>query len=178
MTNYRRDYTKGGVSFFTVNLQNRRRDWLVRYMDEFRAAYRETLEHYPFETLAITILPDHFHCVVKLPEGDDDYSRRMRVLKTNFSKRLPHHCRQPNRSQSLRGELGIWQRRFWEHKIRDDADLENHIFYTYYNPVKHGYVSQVSDWAHSSFHRDVERGLFPVHWGAGLPISVRDLYQD
>ncbi len=178
MANYRRDYTKGGIYFFTVVLQNRRRHWLTEYIDTFRTAYQETLHHYPFKTLAITILPEHFHCVWQLPECDDDYSRRIQVLKANFSKRLPDSCRRPNPSQRQRGELGIWQRRFWEHKIRNEADLANHIAYIYYNPVKHHHVAQVKDWTYSSFHRDVTLGLFPEDWGGTLPEAVCNLYDD
>lgn len=169
MPNYQRDKIKGGTYFITVVLQDRRCDFLVRYIDEFRAAFRETLSHYPFETIAITVLPDHFHLILKLPEHQDNYSRIIQVLKANFTKRLPENCRQPNRSQQRKGEAGIWQRRFWEHRIRDERDLNQHIDYTYFNPVKHGYVVHAKDWLYSSFHRDVKRGLFEMNWGGVLP---------
>ena len=178
MSNYRRDYAYGGTYFITAVLQDRRCDWLVRYIHEFREAYRETLRHCPFETVAVTVLPDHFHLVLRLPENRNDFSRIVQVLKTNFSKRLPDSCRHPNASQKGKREAGIWQRRFWEHKIRDDADLERHVFYTYFNPVKHGLVRQVRDWPHSSFHRDVQNGLFPADWGGCLSENVRNLYHE
>lgn len=178
MSNYRRYYTYGGTYFITAVLQDRRCDWLVRHIREFREAYRETLQHCPFETVAVTVLPDHFHLVLRLPENSNDFSRIVQVLKTNFSKRLPASYRRPNASQSGKSEAGIWQRRFWEHKIRDDADLENHISYTYFNPVKHGLVRQVCEWTHSSFHRDVKKGLFSADWGACLSENIQNLYHE
>lgn len=178
MPDYRRDYVYGGTYFITAVLQERRCDWLVRYIHEFREAYRETLQHCPFETVALTVLPDHFHLALRLLENSNDFSRIIQVLKTNFSKRLPQSHRPPNTSQHKKGEAGIWQRRFWEHKIRDDADLENHAFYTYFNPVKHGLVGQVRDWPYSSFHRDVKQGIFPADWGGELPKNVCNLYHE
>lgn len=178
MPNYRRDYTAGGIYFFTVVLQNRRADWLVRYIEAFRAAWQSSCARYPFATLAVTILPDHFHAVLQLPDNDPDYSLRLRALKSAFTAQLPAACRAPNASQSRKRESGIWQRRFWEHRIRDEHDLERHVFYTYYNPVKHGYVARVADWPYSSFHRDVQNGLFTPDWGGGLSSVIQDLYDD
>ena len=178
MPNYRRDYTKGGIYFFTVALQNRRHDWLVHYIREFREAWQETARRHPFATIAITILPEHFHAVLALPEDDHDYSLRLRALKSAFSRRLPETCRHPNPSQQRKRETGIWQRRFWEHLIRDENDLEQHVFYTYYNPVKHGYVNRVIDWPYSSFHRDVRSGLFLPDWGGDIIASIQDLYDE
>lgn len=178
MPNYRRDFTEGGIYFFTVVLQNRQIDWLTRYIREFRAAWQETAQRHPFTTIAVTILPEHFHAVLQLPENDHDYSLRMRALKSAFSRQLPQICRNPNLSQQRKRETGIWQRRFWEHRIRDERDLEQHVFYTYYNPVKHGYVSQVKDWPYSSFHRDVRRGLFLPDWGGDINEHFNDLYDE
>lgn len=178
MSNYRRNYTYGGTFFITAVLQDRCCDWLVRYICEFREAYRETLQHCPFETVAVTILPEHFHLVLRLPENSHDFSRIVQVLKTNFTKRLPESCRRPHGSRNAKGEAGIWQRRFWEHQIRDDADLENYVFYTYYNPVKHGLVQRVCDWPYSSFHHDVKNGVFPADWGGCVPENVQNLYHE
>ena len=178
MSNYRRDYTRGGVYFFTVVLQDRRNDWLVRYIDEFRSAWRETALRYPWETIAVVVLPEHFHCVMKLPDDDFDYSRRLQLLKSVFSRKLPADCCAPNPSQARKRESGIWQRRFWEHRIRDDGDLARHVAYTYYNPVKHGHVRRVGDWAYSSFHRDVQSGIFSPDWGGDLSKETCGLYGD
>lgn len=178
MVNYRRNFTKGGMYFFTLVLQDRSKDYLMRYIDKFRFAYKETQKHYPFETVAICILPDHLHLIMQLPENDDNYSIRIAFLKTQFTKILPLHCRNPNDSQNKRRETGIWQRRFWEHLIKDDKDLSNHIDYIYYNPVKHGYVKNVSDWQFSSFHRDVRNGMYPMDWGNNVDITVLNLYKE
>ncbi|MCF7529229.1 REP-associated tyrosine transposase [Neisseria lisongii] len=179
MPNYRRDFVQGGVYFFTIALQDRTKDFLVRYIDKLRETYQETLYHYPFETIAICILPEHLHLIMQLPEKDNNFSRRIQVLKTNFSKRLPKECQGNfNQSREKRGELGIWQRRFWEHRIKDDEDLSKHIDYIYYNPVKHGYVQNVKSWLYSSFHRDVEKGIFEKDWGSNIPIRIQNLYQE
>ena len=161
MSNYRRDYTRGGVYFFTVVLQDRRNDWLVRYIDEFRSAWRETALRYPWETIAVVVLPEHFHCVMKLPDDDFDYSRRLQLLKSVFSRKLPADCCAPNPSQARKREIGIWQRRFWEHTIRDENDLQNHFDNIHFNPVKHGYVEALDEWQWSSFHHYVEMGVYP-----------------
>lgn len=110
---------------------------------------------------------------MQLPENDMNFSKRIRLLKLNFTKRLPLECRQPTASHIKRREAGIWQRRFWEHLIRDDQDLVNHWDYIYYNPVKHGYVQAVKDWAYSSFHRDVKRDLFPEDWGGHPELMIK-----
>jgi putative transposase len=71
-------------------------------------------------------------------------------------------------SNARKREKGIWQRRYWEHVIRNDADLERHVDYIHYNPVKHGHVTRVVDWPYSSFHRYVERGLLAADWGGDI----------
>ena len=167
MSNYRRVFVKGGTYFFTVVLNDRQSDLLCRYIDEFRQAYAETSSFYSFETVAICVLPDHFHWVVRLPENEQNYPKILHAVKYNFSKRLPK-CSQKS----------IWQRRYWEHCVRDETDLENHINYVYFNPVKHGLVKQVKNWAFSSFHRDVKLGLLPIDWGDCANDEWQELYHD
>jgi putative transposase len=121
-------------------------------------------ERCPFETIAICVLPDHLHAVWSLPPRDPDFSLRWSLIKSGFSRGLPGDMRRSS-SKIARRERGIWQRRYWEHAIRDDADLERHVDYIHFNPVKHGHVSQVCDWPHSSFHRYVARGLLAPDWG-------------
>ena len=105
------------------------------------------------------MLPDHLHTVWTLPEGDADYSGRWRAIKSHFTRSL--------RSAGLslirddRGEYRLWQRRFWEHTIRDDDDYRHHIDYCHWNPVKHGLVARLSDWPYSSYHHYVRRGSLP-----------------
>jgi len=112
-------------------------------------------------------LPDHLHALWALPNGDADFPSRWSLIKSGFSRSLdPAHER--STSKIAKREKGIWQRRFWEHAIRNDADFERHIDYIHFNPVKHGYVTRVIDWPHSSFRRYVERGLFPADWGGDM----------
>ena len=113
------------------------------------------------------ILPEHLHCIWTLPEGDADYPERWRRIKAMFSRSLTDSIsRSP--SKILKGERGIWQRRYWEHTLRDETDWQRHIDYIHYNPVKHRHVECVVDWPFSTFHRYVEAGVYPRDWaGSG-----------
>ena len=167
MPNYRRAFFPGGCWFFTVNLLERRRTLLVDSIDVLRDSVAKTRRQYPFEIDAFVVLPNHIHAIWTLPPGDADFSIRWRLIKTSFAKALPIQERLST-VRRARNERGIWQRRFWEHMIRNDADYARHIEYCYINPVKHGLVARVRDWPHSSFHRDVERGIFPLDWAGDV----------
>lgn len=154
MPEYRRIYSDSGTYFFTVNLEDRKSVLLAREIGKLREAYAYVQNRHPFRTDAICILPDHIHCVWTLPENDCGFSKRWMLLKSFFSRAIAgNHAASGSRRQ--RGEKTIWQRRFWEHLIRNDADFEAHVGYTYENPVKHGYVQNAEDWPHSSLHRDL-----------------------
>jgi putative transposase len=163
MPNYRRAFVPGGCWFFTVNLLERRRTLLVDRIDALRDATERTRARHPFVIDAIVVLPDHIHAVWTLPPGDADFSLRWRLIKSQFSRALPKNERL-SQTRMARNERGIWQRRFWEHLIRDEADYARHVEYCYINPVKHGLVARVCDWPHSSFHRDVRAGIVPLDW--------------
>lgn len=165
MPNYRRYRVPGGTYFFTVNLLERRLDLLVRHIDDLRDAVRATKRDRPFHIDAWVVLPDHMHAVWTLPPGDDDFSNRWKSIKIRFVQKLPRTERR-SKVRSAKGERGIWQRRFWEHVIRDDRDYENHMDYLHFNPVKHGYVNFVKDWPHSTFHRYVRKGIYDENWGS------------
>jgi putative transposase len=151
MPEYRRLYVEGGTYFFTVNLADRRSDLLTRYVGALREAYREMTDRMAVATVAIVVLPDHLHCVWRLPQNDCDFSSRWKFLKSAFSRKLPATA---DAAVSRReGERGVWQRRFWEHAIRDEKDLENHIDYIHFNPVKHGQASSPDEWRYSSWHK-------------------------
>ena len=167
MSRYRRTQIAGGTFFFTVTLADRSSTVLMQHIDRLRNIYRVVQEREPFQTVAICVLPDHLHAIWTLPDGDADFSRRWNQIKGGFSRGLPTAATR-SRSQAGRREKGIWQRRYWEHAIRDELDLERHVNYIHYNPVKHGLVSRVCDWPHSSFHRYVERGVLPPDWGGDL----------
>ncbi|GAB2905520.1 transposase [Uliginosibacterium flavum] len=157
MPNYRRNFLPGGTFFFTVNLLERDRDLLVRHVDALRNAVRTVRAAHPFEIVAWVVMPDHLHCIWILPPGDTNYPERWRLIKLLFSRSLPK-TEHINASRESKNERGIWQRRFWEHTIRDERDLNNHIDYVHYNPVKHGYVTNAADWPHSTIHRYIEQG--------------------
>ena len=168
MPNYRRAFVPGGCWFFTVNLLERRKTLLVDHIGLLRESIAMTRASYPFAIDAIVILPDHLHAVWTLPPGDADFSVRWRLIKSRFAKALPREERLSDVRKS-RGERGIWQRRFWEHLVKDDADYARHVEYCHINPVKHGLVARVRDWPHSSFHRDVRAGVFPQDWAGESP---------
>ncbi|MCA1470097.1 transposase [Bradyrhizobium sp. IC3195] len=159
----RRAFVPGGCWFFTVNLHDRRQRLLVEHIAALRAAVAATRRDYSFTIDAFVVLPDHLHAVWTLRRGDADFSMRWRLIKMRFAKSLPK-TEPLTAVQIARRERGVWQNRFWEHLIRDETDYARHIEYCYINPVKHGYVTRVLDWPHSSFYRDVEAGLFPADW--------------
>jgi putative transposase len=164
MSNYRRAWVPGGTYFFTVNLLERRRSLLVERIDDLRASFRAARTSRPFVLLAFVILPDHLHCIWRLPEGDADNANRWAQIKAGFSRRLPVEERR-SAYRASRRERGIWQRRYWEHLIRDPHDLRTHVDYVHFNPVKHGHAEMAAAWPHSSFRRWVERGVYPLDWG-------------
>jgi putative transposase len=163
MVRYRRNFVPGGTFFFTVTLADRRSRALVEHIGALRTAFRITRRERPFVINAIVVLPDHLHAIVTLPENDSDFSGRWRQIKSLFSREVAATCGslKPNR----KGEYGLWQRRFWEHTVRDDDDFSRHFDYIHFNPVRHGLVSRACDWPHSSFHLYVRRGWLPKDWG-------------
>jgi putative transposase len=162
MVRYRRNLIQGGTYFFTVALANRRSSALVESVDALRSAFRKTRTEKPFEIDAIVVLPEHLHAIITLPEDDCDYSGRWRRLKGLFTHALLKSGASIMRD--ARGEYQLWERRFWEHTIRDDRDFERHVDYIHFNPVKHGHVQKVAAWPHSSFRPFVQHGLLPADW--------------
>ncbi|HSV80786.1 MAG TPA: transposase [Ramlibacter sp.] len=167
MVHYRRSRIPNAAYFLTVTLRDRQSDLLVRYIDPLRAVFRATREAHPFTTEAIVVLPEHFHWLCRLPEGDADFSVRIQQIKRHFTLALLEAGLPLIRDS--RGEYRLWQRRFWEHTIRDERDFERHVDYIHYNPVKHDLVRAVADWPHSSFHRYVRDGLLSADWGGTSP---------
>ncbi len=164
MVRYRRAQCPGGTFAFTFTLKDRRSDLLTRYFAIFMAAYSRVRERWPFETIAAVVLPDHVHVVWKLPLDDGDYSVRIRLIKFLFTKGL---ARAGVHFKSLsNAERACWQRRFWEHQIRDETDLQHQVDYIHINPVKHGLVKHVRDWPYSTFHRYVRTGELPMDWAS------------
>jgi putative transposase len=176
MSNYRRWYQPGGTYFFTVITYGRRplfRNELGR--DLVGTVMREVQGEMPFKTEAIVLLHDHLHAIWTLPPGNDGFPDRWQEIKTRFTKNwlaAGGSEARVTRSQAARGHRGIWQKRFWEHLIRDEDDLSNHCDYIHYNPVKHGYVRWPREWPYSSFHRFVAAGHYTLEWGGAVPTGI------
>ncbi|WP_044500940.1 transposase [Nostoc sp. PCC 7107] len=165
---YRRVKVEGGTFFFTVVTHNRR-EFLCELENIIllRQAFKKVIAQYPLIVDAIAILPNHIHCLWSLPPGDSDFSNRWRLIKNYFSHRcdVKYHGK-ISASRHNKGELAVWQRRFWEHQIKDEVDFIRHCDYIHYNPVKHGYVKAPKDWQYSSFMLYVQRGIYHIDWGA------------
>jgi putative transposase len=158
---FRRVRTEGGRYFFTVVTLDRR-PILIDHVDRLREAFHRTMAARPFALEAVVILPDHLHAIWRLPAGDADYSSRWAQLKHYFSTGLS--LEQRAQSRMRKRERGIWQRRFWEHLIRDEKDWRRHMDYIHHNPVKHGYCTSPEAWPYSSFRRHVRNGLYAPDW--------------
>jgi len=164
MRRYIRARVPGGTYFFTVNLAERFGNrLLVEKIDVLREAFRVTQRNHPFRIEAAVVLPEHLHVLWTLPEGDVDFPMRWSLIKARFSRAVETGEHRSN-SRLRRRERGIWQRRYYEHAIRDADDLARHVDYIHWNPVKHGWVERVADWPYSSFHGFVKRGRLPVDW--------------
>ncbi len=180
MSNYIRARS-GTTYFFTVVTYQRRK---ILCLEPCRKILREAIKHtqskHPFTIEAIVLLPEHLHCIWTLPVADTNYSMRWGMIKKEFTKHAQSvvdglvGTAHPTQSRKKHREGTIWQRRFWEHMIRDDEDMANHVEYIHYNPVKHGLVVVPGEWQHSSFHRYVEEGLYPANWGAAGKIRFAE----
>ena len=174
MSCYVRPRVSGARLFFTVCLSGRGGSILTDEILRLRAAVRETQAERPFRVDAMVVLPDHLHAIWTLPEGDVDYSTRWGAIKARFSQSMRRAGFTPPPAlprvmsgryagvnpglRADKGEVGLWQRRFWEHHIRDERDYEAHLRYCWGNPVKHGLVERAVDWPYSSIHRDIRLG--------------------
>ncbi len=165
MPNYRRSRCKGGTFFFTLVTHKRCPVFShVKNIRAFRNINNDVRLELPFKETACVIMPDHIHSIWRLPESDNDFPKRWGMIKARFTKLL-RCCSADYVDQK------IWQQRFWEHKIRNTEDLNNHLDYLHYNPVKHGYVNKVANWKYSSFHRFVDAGYYDVDWGSDVDIK-------
>ena len=170
MPNYRRGSLKGGTYFFTV-VTYRRQQILCNknIMAALRNGIQDARKHHPFEINGWVLLPDHIHCIWTLPANDANFSIRWAIIKRTVSKQCGPSLQREgwvNESRLRRKESALWQRRFWEHQIRDECDYERHMNYLHFNPVKHGYVKSVADWPHSTFHRYVNQGVYEKDWAS------------
>ncbi len=149
---YRRARVEGGTYFFAVVTHDRLPLFgLAENVERLRHALHHVKERYPFTVPACVALPDHLYCLWRLPEGDRDFSVRWRLVKQHVS----HHV----------ATRPFWQKRFWEHLIRDDEDYRRHLDYIHFNPVRHGWADRAANWPHSSFPEYAARGVYPADWG-------------
>jgi putative transposase len=163
MANYRRNAVKAGCYFFTVNLADRASDLLTVNIALLHQSIAYVMQKHPFYIDAMVVLPDHIHAIWTLPENDADYALRWRLIKTHFSRNITK-TEKISQSRISKGERGIWQRRYWEHTIKDDSDFGNHVDYIHINPVKHGYVTHATEWPYSSIHKYIKAGKLPNNW--------------
>ena len=169
MSDYRRVYVPGGTYFFTLVTYERNNLFADESrVEKLRQSLRGVKKKRPFVMVAAVVLPDHLHCIWRLPEGDADFSTRWQMIKTDFSRHVPGKTRKD-------GAKTVWQPRFYDHLIRDEDDLRRHLDYIHYNPVKHGYVATPGEWPHSSFKRFVAIGWYPNDWGMIAPPDVDDM---
>ena len=178
MPEYRRANVRGGTYFFTVNTYRRQP---ILTEEPVRLALREGIQlaraHFPFEILAWVLLPDHLHCIWKLPDSDAEFAKRWGIIKRHVSSRCAVEFNDEawlSPSRRKRSETSLWQRRYWEHCIRDDEDFTRHVEYLHWNPVKHGLAKRVADWPYSTFHRYVARGIYPADWGGDFRDSGKE----
>ena len=173
---YRRSRVAGGWYFFTVvTYQRQPLLTLPENIERLRNAFRREREKHPFEIDAIVILPDHLHTLWRLPEGDDDYSSRWSRIKRYFSVGCVGVDAVRSASRQRKRERPVWQRRFWEHRIRDEVDWRRHMDYIHYNPVRHGHCDAAREWPYSSFMRWVRQGGYPMDRGATMPAGIEGI---
>ena len=171
MVAYRRNFVPGGTYFFTAALADRASTHLVDHIALLLRSFDASKQQRPYKEIATVILPDHLHTIWRLPYNDFDYPGRWKAVKSLFTRLLVKSG--VRLVKNNRGEYRVWQRRYWEHTISDEQDLRSHIDYIHYNPVKHGYVDEVSAWPYSSFHRYVAAGILPIDWGGGIRDSAK-----
>ena len=172
---YRRADVKGGTYFFTVNLAQRHLRLLLDHVEILREAVKTVKQRHPFHIDAFVVLPDHLHAIWTLPPDDADFATRWMLIKSGFSRHIAIN-ESRNASRISKGERGIWQRRYWEHLIRDENDFERHVDYIHYNPVKHGYVHRASEWPYSNIHRHINAGIIADDWGGDVDSNDKDGY--
>ena len=174
---YKRVFLPGGAFFFTVVTYGRLPILNNSHaINLLRESCQYVMQRHPFTIPAICILPDHIHFILNLPENDSDYPLRIRLMKSYFSHRFQPVVENFPKSRIEKQEKAVWQRRYWEHLIRNERDMENHIDYIHYNPVKHGYVLSPNEWKESSFHHYVKLGLLPEDWGSSEPLTTKSIH--
>lgn len=172
MARFRRNFIPGATFYVSLSLADGQSSALVDHIAALRGAMHDAREKAPFEIKALVILPNHFHAIVTLPQGDDDFAGRWRLINSGFTSTIT--AAKNSMIRDADDEYALWQKRYWEHAISDATELARHIEYIHFNPVKHGLVERASEWPHSSFHRFVRRGLLPGNWASNTALAGED----
>ena len=155
MSKLKRYYTEGQV-YFVTSVTHQRQPILVENGKLLWQAILQIRDRTHFELLAWVFMPDHIHLLID--PGGNNLSKIMKQIKLSFASKY-------HRDNDLyRGR--VWQPRFWDHVIRDNADLNKHLNYIHYNPVRHGLTSIALDWELSSLKQNVKDGFYTKDWGA------------
>ena len=171
MPDYRR-FPAGNRPIFITLVTHQRLPILIAHRSALRNALLQTRRTLPFSLDAMVLLPDHCHLIIRLPQGDGDFSTRIGQIKGRFTRSMPHPRAPSATSRRRRREREIWQRRFWEHVIRNEGELARHLDYIHFNPVKHGLAMRCRDWPWSSFHRFVQSGYYDRDWGIDVELET------
>ena len=164
---YRRTRQYGGSYFFTIVTHQRKKLFLEEeYIEYLSKAFKHVRIKHPFSIDAMVLLPDHLHCILTLPHNSFDYATRLRLIKHYVTYNINKKYTKKNK---------IWQKRYWEHCIRDERDWKNHMDYIHFNPVKHGYVSSPKEWPYSSFSKLVEKGFYTENWAENIDVEVMQM---
>ncbi len=166
---YRRSTVPGASYFFTLITHQRKQLFSDQTnVNRWQAAVTKVQLTRPFAVEAEVVMPDDLHMIWTLPETDADYATRIRLVKTAFTKEFPTTAGGGtlSASRASKGERDVWQRRYWEHLIRDEKDFKAHLDYIHINPVKHRLVARPGDWPHSTFGIWLAREAYEPWWGA------------
>ncbi len=172
--NYRRAFIQNSYLHLIIVSYNRK-NIFIDNIELLRHAFKNAKQFFNFEIIAICVLSDHIHVILN-PKNIEEYSKIITSIKYYFSKNYNVGVETPTYGYVNKGEKGIFQRRFFEHTITSEEELNNQINYIHYNPVKHGLVNKVKDWPYSSFHKFVKQGLYENDWGSAKDIeNIKDI---
>ena len=150
MANYKRLFLLG-YSYFITIVTHQRKPILIDNIELLREGFRESKRFFDYKIDAIVILPDHLHMIIT-PKNATDYPKIIKSIKYNFSKNYrPIEYVEQSQSREKRGLKAVWQKRYYEHTIRNQKDWVEKMQYIQYNPIKHNLVKNINDWKYSSF---------------------------
>ena len=159
MSRFKRYYVPDSIVFITSITKNRNPIFSNK---QNREIFFSTIDNadtiLSFELSAFVLLPDHFHLLIKTNDPQGNFSKIVKSIKGNFTANYKNFY-------NLNEQISLWQPKFWDHVIRNENDLKNHLDYIHWNPVKHGYVAEPDLWESSSFKKWINEGLYSSDWG-------------